>query len=269
MSSGFLLPSRANGKPYYALPAFSVRPIVRCATTSSTNPEENEDPATAAKRRAAEAKYRRRREFWMRLRFETLDTIYRITHAIQSLGYVAVLIGGLGVLGGSFYYLSLDIVDQTEAWSIYEATAALIADDARVRALVGDDAEVMADPTAGKGRRRLGSDSLSHNVIQDADGKLTLCMRFYVVGARGTASVHVELVPTTGDTADVSAASPALNSGSRKWRHQLIQVIPAYKKGRTVTIVDTRPVHVIQPEEVKKTGLFGFAARAAGSRRSA
>ncbi|KAJ3020443.1 Mitochondrial import inner membrane translocase subunit Tim21 [Thoreauomyces humboldtii] len=164
----------------------------------------------------------------------------RAGHAVSNLGYASVLLVGLAVLGSSFYYLSLEIIDSDTAWSLHEATVALCAAHPGLRAVLGDPVEGRADVGArGRGQ------SLNHHVVTDGKGGQVLVMRSYVQGSRGAGTVHVEMVK---------------DKETGAWTHQLVQVdVPSTRQ--RILVVDKRPIILVNPPATEKKGWFGFGSR--------
>ncbi|KND02381.1 hypothetical protein, variant [Spizellomyces punctatus DAOM BR117] len=167
-----------------------------------------------------------------------------VAHALQTLGYTGVIIVGLGVIGTAIYSIGLELVDQTDAWKVYDDALERVMNSEEVQKLVGIPMTGLADEGGRRGK------SLSHHIVEDPTSGKTLLMKFYIKGAKSSGTVHVEMVQ---------------NKETSRWDYQLLLVDIAQHGGsKRVIVTDNRPIFTMSDPE--RRGWFGFGS-ARGIRR--
>lgn len=114
-----------------------------------------------------------------------LTPTQKVVEAGKDFTYLMVVIAGLGLCAIFGYSALSELFSQHSPSTVYSKTSALVTNDERIKAMLGDNIKVTAHATAHRER-------IPSHVEYEVNGEIYMRMRFFLTGEKGSGTVHLE-----------------------------------------------------------------------------
>ncbi|VDK37085.1 unnamed protein product [Taenia asiatica] len=115
----------------------------------------------------------------------------KVKQSASDAWYSTVIVGGIALTGFIFYVIVNELFSTKSPTRVYEEALAICTGDARVRDLLGEPITGCGESTR-RGRRT----HIASSEWYDSNGRKHMALRFYLKGAYGSGTVHLEVYET-------------------------------------------------------------------------